>query len=373
MPPLPKARGTKAIGLEQIPIAAWIDDGKQVLMTNQEARQLLSPPRRNSTPVPIERWVRFEPPRSARPARNATYHGEICILCGAHSGKRCAVRSRLLSSRPLRWLNTAGDPHQTWRLELRLAEESAARASAEASLASQQTRAELGRLVAGVAHNLRNPLFGITSTLDALELHLGERALADFFTVLRREAERLNRVVDQLLAFARAGTGKRRESRVASEIIEAAVRRCEVRAREKDVCFAVRAAPDLPLLSLDTEEVVQALTNILENAVFFSPKGSEVSIELEPESRDATPGVRIRIADRGPGFDPELLAHAFEPFVSRRPGGTGLGLAMAARVVQQHGGQMHVANQPAGGGVVELWLPARGSVPDHEGHSTHRR
>ncbi len=361
------ASASKTVEVRAIPLPAWIDERGSVVAANREANELFAiRSTRKVPPVHLDSLARLDPPRPEPNQRGAEYTGRLCILRGPHAGKQCVLCSRALSARPPRWLNLVWDPHQAWELESRLAREREARASAEAAMAAQEPWVLLGKLVAGVAHNLRNPLFGLTSTLDALEARLGAAAPAEFFEVMRQEAARLNRVVGQLLAYARAGAESRRELQDVKTLLATAIQHCQARAREKAVRMELTCSPGLSAITADAEQMVQAITNVLENAIAYAPQGSVVSLEAHPESRTGKRGVLLRIADRGPGFDAAVLEHAFEPFYSRRPGGTGLGLAMVARVVSEHGGQLQAANRQEGGAVVEIWLPGAGELEPDE-------
>jgi signal transduction histidine kinase len=98
--------------------------------------------------------------------------------------------------------------------------------------------------------------------------------------------------------------------------------------------------------------------NLVQNAIQHAPAGTDVLIEAEAQGSEASPTLQITIRDAGPGFAAEDLPSAFCPFFSRRKGGTGLGLAIVRRIVEEHHGTVTVGNDPRGGAVVHLMLPA---------------
>lgn len=240
-----------------------------------------------------------------------------------------------------------------------LARERAAREKAETALRDQAFWAALGTMVARVAHDIRNPLFGILATLDALEAKLGKGEFADYFAVLRSEGERLNRFLNELLAYGRPGEKQARGPVEVQWLVEQALRRCEPLARERGVAMHKMDAQQPTMVRAEAERLVQALQNIVQNAVQHSPAGSEVVvIPSLRKGGEARPRAVIEVWDSGPGFSPQDLSRIGEPFYSRRPGGTGMGLAIAARIVSDHGGTISAGNRSRGGAWVRVELPA---------------
>src|SRR5262245_13821872 len=210
-----------------------------------------------------------------------------------------------------------------------------------------RTLVTLGEMSAVLAHEIRNPLAALKGhaqlLLERLRVPGPEREKAER---LVHEARRLEHLVDDLLSFVRA-------SRVAPAAADpAAVLRDAVREIAEDrVDLAVDAAP--ASWRLDAARVQQALVNVLRNALEASPDGARVSAAAE---RDGSALV-FRIRDRGPGLpagDPERL---FEPFHTTRVQGTGLGLAVARRIVELHGGAVTARTHPGGGAEFCIVIP----------------
>src|SRR6185369_9340481 len=149
------------------------------------------------------------------------------------------------------------------------------------------------------------------------------------------------------------------------EAIGAAVRDSARLAETRGVRVAVQNANHLPLLPHDPRLLAQALRNLVDNALQHSPPGGEV--EIASGRGHGTDGefLTLAVRDRGPGFAPDDLARAGEPFFTRRRGGTGLGIAIVRRIAEAHGGALHLANREGGGceAVIHLPLPAAAAPP----------
>lgn len=227
----------------------------------------------------------------------------------------------------------------------------------EEELRRSQTLSAMGALVAGVAHEVRNPLFGISATLDALEAHVeGGQDLAElpqFLQVLRGQLGRLTGLMQDLLDYGRPAAIETHLLPVGS-VVARAVTACDPLARRCGVGIRTAVPDGLPLLRLDRDRLSQALINLVENAVQHSAEGGAVSIAAVLAPGDA---VEISVHDSGPGVAPDDLPHLFEPFFSRRAGGTGLGLSIVQRIVEEHGGRVSAANHPEGGACLSIRLP----------------
>jgi signal transduction histidine kinase len=214
--------------------------------------------------------------------------------------------------------------------------------------------------VAGVAHEVRNPLFGISATLDAFTARFKRRTeYRRYIDILQGEVGRLSELMQQLLDY-----GKPFRLVVTPEspreVMDVALKACQPLAAHAQVELAAEPAGDLPLLPMDRNRIVQVFQNLLENAIQHSPAGSPVvfraarAVKGEPGEKD---GVCFTVEDAGPGFRADDLPHIFEPFFTRRRGGTGLGLSIVQRIVENHEGEILTANRAAGGAAVSVILP----------------
>jgi two-component system, OmpR family, sensor histidine kinase KdpD len=213
-------------------------------------------------------------------------------------------------------------------------------------------------LFSSVTHDLRTPLASITASVTSLQeagAPLSYRDRSDLLETIRQEAERLNRLVGNLLDLSRMRAGALTPSKTPSaldEVVEAVVARLEPALREHEVRLILRE--NLPEIPLDVVQIDQALTNILENAARFTSPGKQITVAAARWHG----GVQVRIADQGPGIPIERRERVFEPFV-RGDGstGSGLGLAITRAIVTGHGGRIRVEDAPGGGAVVIIDLP----------------
>jgi PAS domain S-box-containing protein len=223
----------------------------------------------------------------------------------------------------------------------------------------------LGSLVAGVAHEVRNPLFSISATLDALDGDLKDSpAFAEYAGLLRSQVGRLTQLMRDLIDYGKPAGLRRAPTRL-SEVVRRAVRSCAPLAREHQVQVQENVARDLPTLDIDGPRVEQAMENLVANAVQHAPAGSVVRVEGGLDGAGAA--VRLTVEDEGPGLPPVALERMFEPFFTRRKGGTGLGLSIVQRVAEAHGGTVVAENRPGRGARFTLVLPVGGVPGAREG------
>ena len=221
-----------------------------------------------------------------------------------------------------------------------------------------RTMAAMGSLVAGVAHEVRNPLFGISATLDAFEARFGQKAeYRQYVAVLRGELARLSHLMGDLLEYGKPTTLEFSEGAIGDVVAEAVL---GSRPLAEGSGIALRNAVDgrLPPVRMDRRRLLQVFQNLLDNAVRHAPPKSAVTVEADPLRIEGEPWIECRVRDEGPGFKPEDLPRVFEPFFTRRRGGTGLGLSIVQRIVEDHGGRIVAGNRPEGGAVLTVRLPA---------------
>jgi len=231
----------------------------------------------------------------------------------------------------------------------------------EEELRRRETMSAMGSLVAGVAHEVRNPLFGIAATVDAFEAEFGSGAgAAEYMSTLRNDVARLSRLMQDLLEYGRPQKIVRHVQSIEPVIAEA-VRVCTPRAKERQIEIRQQIAGTLPFVAIDADRMLQVLKNVVENAIEFSTSGESVSIAAHSEHNGAS-AIVFTVSDRGPGFHGDDLPHIFEPFFTRRSGGSGLGLAIVQKIVAEHGGTIEARNAAERGGVMEIRLPITGGA-----------
>jgi PAS domain S-box-containing protein len=228
------------------------------------------------------------------------------------------------------------------------------------SLSKSETMAAMGTLVAGVAHEVRNPLFGVTATLDAFEARFGTREeYRPHLEVLRSQLGRLSRLMRDLLEYGRANSLELTEGGFAEVLAEAV--ECVAELGEHRGVRVECAPMANARFAMDRRRLVQVLLNLLDNAVQHSPRGAVVRVRVEEAHLDGHRSLVCRVEDAGPGFRGEDLEHVFEPFFSRRQGGTGLGLSIVQRIIEQHGGTITATNLAGGGALMTVTLPIDGA------------
>ncbi|WP_305042784.1 PAS domain-containing sensor histidine kinase [Geoalkalibacter sp.] len=213
--------------------------------------------------------------------------------------------------------------------------------------------ASLGRLSAGIAHEIRNPLTGISLMLDDLHDRL-LRNPADQSLIQRalQEIERLEGLVNELLTFATTARSTLKPGRLAPvlrDILFLVSKQCE----RAHIQLEQQIAADLPEFPLDAAKLKQAFLNLLTNAIDAMPAGGKLRVCAELHDDQ----VRVLIADSGEGISEERLPLIFEPFYTSKGEGTGLGLSITHNIVSDHGGRIEVISHPGQGTEFTLWFP----------------
>jgi PAS domain S-box-containing protein len=243
-----------------------------------------------------------------------------------------------------------------------IAQDITKRVELEASLRQSEMMSLLGSLVAGVAHEVRNPLFGISSILDAFETRFSDRTEYQRYTnVLRDEIGRLTILMEELLEYGKPFRG---ELYLVSmeEMVARSVRACMPAAGVAQVNLISNVEESLPKVRIDRRRLSKVFVNLIENAIQHSPQQGTVVIEAQKITDAGSDWVQCAIKDSGKGILDEDLPKIFEPFFSKRRGGTGLGLAIAQRIMQEHGGKLIAGNNPEGGAcmIARFPIPAEG-------------
>ena len=218
--------------------------------------------------------------------------------------------------------------------------------------------AAVGRLSAGLAHEIRNPLASIKGSAEILADDFpADHRKHRMLRVLVDESDRLNNVLARFLAFARPRPLEWAEISIRSEIEDVIALLQNQREGQSVRPHISPSSGDDALIQGDREQLRQVILNVLLNA--YQAAGEDGDVWIETESRSETFVLRVR--DSGPGFNAEALEHAFTPFFTTKDEGSGLGLAVSHRIVELHSGQVRILNSPEGGGVVELEIPLRGA------------
>jgi two-component system sensor histidine kinase HydH len=215
--------------------------------------------------------------------------------------------------------------------------------------------ASLGRLAAGIAHEIRNPLSSIKGFATYFKERYRDvpedRSTAD---IMVQEVDRLNRVITELLEFARPMSMTKIPSSPHA-LVQHSLNTIRQQARQKGIEIQTRLPPDPMEIPMDPDKISQVLLNLYLNALEAMEPGGILSVELA-RAHDGK-GIQIAVRDTGAGIGKEDLAHVFDPYFTTRPAGTGLGLAIVHKIVESHGGEIRVESEPGRGTTVTLSLP----------------
>lgn len=224
-------------------------------------------------------------------------------------------------------------------------------------LVQSERLALIGRLLASVSHELNNPLQAIQNALYLLkdELDLSGQARQDLNIILS-ETERMALLIGKLRETYRPLQAKDFEQINLNHIIEDVHALISTHMRHKEISFQFHPDLNLPDISGISNQMRQVALNLFLNAVeAMPPDGSlTVTTEATPDKHE----ILMCVRDTGPGIEPEILSHIFDPFVTSKSTGTGLGLAITHDIVIQHGGRIQAMNDPKGGATFKVWLPA---------------
>lgn len=218
-----------------------------------------------------------------------------------------------------------------------------------------QRLASIGRLAAGVAHEIRNPL----SSIKGFATYFRERYRdipEDQKTaeVMIQEVERLNRVIGQLLELARPMSIKKKPTSLQG-LVQHTIRMIQRDAERNRIETNYEVLHEISNLSVDPDSIKQVLLNLFLNAVEAMDKGGTLSVELNKDP--GAENVQIIISDTGNGIIEEDLAHIFDPYFTTKPSGTGLGLAVVYKIIEAHGGEIEVKSHRGVGTTVTVSLP----------------
>ena len=218
-----------------------------------------------------------------------------------------------------------------------------------------QRLATVGRLAAGVAHEIRNPLSSIKGFATYFKERYREvpedQHIAD---IMIQEVDRLNRVVTQLLEFARPVSISRKQISLKEFIVDS-LKLVERQAAENGVSVEADLPENGAAAHLDPDKLNQVLLNLYLNAIEAMTDGGRIIVSLEKDEQKNR--VEIRVSDTGSGIPESELSHIFDPYFTTKPTGTGLGLAIAHNIIQGHGGEIHTESRIGGGTTFRILIP----------------
>jgi PAS domain S-box-containing protein len=234
-----------------------------------------------------------------------------------------------------------------------------ARLSMERIALTRERMARVGEIASGVAHLVRNPLQGVMNALDILDETAGDKRESSWnepIAMMREGLARISKVTERLLTLTRDVPFRPRETDVFGCLDEVRSMLGHASA-ENMVSVALEAPADCPA-RLDPDRFIEAVTNVVGNAIDASPSGGSVTIRARLLPRPDA-GLEVVVVDSGVGMTNEVQARIFDPFFSTKPigKGSGLGLAITKRILEEHGGSIAVASEPGRGTMVTLLFP----------------
>lgn len=226
--------------------------------------------------------------------------------------------------------------------------------------------AALGRLVAGVAHEVRNPLATIRLRVQMAEREAHNPRVTESCAIALEEIERLNGMVNRLLNFARPVRFEPEPTNL-KQLTEQRLNRFLENAKKKGIHFVTNFPEDGALLPIDQTKMAQVFDNVIQNAIeAMSESGGTlwVSVTSTMKSASGTDKVRVEFRDSGNGISTAMISRIFDPFFTTKPSGTGLGLSICHEFVRAHGGEIQVESAEGDGTSVRIILPITENVPE---------
>jgi two-component system sensor histidine kinase HydH len=223
--------------------------------------------------------------------------------------------------------------------------------SMEEQLARSQRLASLGRMAAGIAHEIRNPL----GTLRGFAQYFGSRAEDDaskeYSDLMVGEVDRLNAIISSLLQFSRPREPEFAQVDIA-QLLAKTGKLLEYDFKERNISL-LQASTCAGTIEADSDLLLQVLLNLVKNALTASSDDTNITLSCESDARN----VYITVTDTGAGMNREEREQMFDPFFTTRKAGTGLGLAVSHQIVEQHNGTFEVKSRPGKGTSITLTLP----------------
>jgi len=232
--------------------------------------------------------------------------------------------------------------------------------------------ASLGTLVAGIAHEINNPLGIIAGYSEALLNRANDAELMkvdafedfpEYLDIINKEMFRCKEIVGGLLDFSRPHKGKARELDI-NELIKEVLLIVKHRAKRLHYDLVLDINRDLPKIVAEPGSMRQLFMNVIINSMYFTPEGGSITIKTEMEESAGGGGagqIKVLITDTGPGIPREIMNKIFDPFFTTKPigEGTGLGLSICHKIAEEHGGSIEVRNEKQGGATFIIKIPAK--------------
>ncbi len=234
--------------------------------------------------------------------------------------------------------------------------------------------ASVGDLSAVIAHEIRNPLTGIRTTIQYVDGKLpADSNLGEDLREAIKELDRIEQFTTDLLQFARPKSFQMSEADV-NPILEGILDNLILQFETSGITVKRDLTPNLPKILLDGDPIRQVFLNLMLNAVDSMPDGGQFRVSSSARRYRSRTAVEVAFTDSGCGIDESVLDKIFDPFYTTKPGGTGLGLSISLQIVREHGGRINVRNRAGGGVTFRLSFPVRTREEwEREVQSAHHR
>lgn len=224
---------------------------------------------------------------------------------------------------------------------------------------SRERLAHVGEISAGVIHTIRNPLHGVINCTEILESRVSkeDENASEIISMMKEGLERIERVTHRLLALTRETPSKKTKSDV-NHLVQDTIRFVRLDAEKKSVQLKVDLDPEIQHIDVDPDRISEAIINLLSNALDACKSGDEIVFKTY-QCNDPRIGVCITIQDSGEGISEESMPKIMEPFFTTKPigQGSGLGLPITRRIVEEHDGIFQLRSVPSQGTVIDIFLP----------------
>jgi len=246
----------------------------------------------------------------------------------------------------------------TFKLEEEVAKKTEELKRSQYRLIEAEKLASLGRLTSDIAHEIRNPLTAVGGFARRLYRIVNSPREKEYVGIIVEEVARLEKILKDVLTFSRSA-GYNLERQNIKEVVKETVRVYEHLCMDHNIDIEVMIDEDIPPVLIARDQLRQAISNLITNAIDAMPKGGALTVTAEAESLHGVTYVVIRITDTGEGIPEDKLSVIFEPFYStKEPGvGTGLGLPITRKIMQEHGGFIDVKSTVGKGTCMSLYLP----------------
>lgn len=224
-------------------------------------------------------------------------------------------------------------------------------------LAQRERMAAIGELLATVSHGIRNPLASIRAVAQTTLEEIGQDSAARVpFRNIILESDRLETRIKEFLSFYKPFEPDLKPHRI-NNIITEALNMVVIRKKEQKIKLDLKLDWDIPPLLLDFAQIEQVLLNLIGNAFAAMPDGGNLKISSARVNTGAGEIVEVSIEDSGKGIPVDVKERIFQPFFTTKPQGTGMGLTVSRKIVENHGGGIRVENPPSGGARLVFWIP----------------